>query len=286
MLALDQRSRGAILASSAGCFLAAVAISPISARTEAVKSASPSIVSQAYVAPAPLPANVKPNRDPFVAASDDDSDAGNDLNTKSFGGTPQFGTPIPPVPAMTGRGALPPNAGAGNSIAMVATGAPAAREPSVRAVIVGDHPYAVVDDGASTRLVGIGGAFGTQRIIGISLAGVTLGDGERIGLSSASATPAPYPANNTKPQIVVVPYPATSASPNASPAPAPTPISPSQYENYQSIQSPSQSGAPLQPLQNQFGYGQPAYGQPGYRPPAAASPDPSATTATNFEQAF
>jgi hypothetical protein len=80
---------------------------------------------------------------------------------------------LPPVPSIPlALPALPPNAGAAGEFA--------AGGPRLAAVATGSHPYALVTDGASIRIVSIGAPLGNSVVTAIDGGGLRLADGTRL----------------------------------------------------------------------------------------------------------
>ncbi len=286
MHTLDRHSRTIILSSSAVCLIGALAASPMTARSAG--AATPPLAMQprsGLVAPMPVipPRAVRPQRDPFIGTRDEDVAAA--MPARKFAAVPAL-PPIADLPRVPAS--LPPNAGAGEGTAVAYAPGTAPITAAVRAVIVGPHPYAIVDEGSTTRVVGVGGDIGGKRVLAITLSGVVLGDGERLSLSrgaiDATPSPSPPPGARPAPSDGASPAPAGSAPPTSAPVLQLQTLGPATYQPYSAIPSAAQAGVPLQPLPEQFGYGLPSYGQAGYRAPVPA-PEPSPTGPT-FGQKF
>ena len=58
--------------------------------------------------------------------------------------------------------------------------------PKLRAVVVGEHAYALVEDGGSARIVSIGDTLGATRVVSIEMESLTLGDGRRLSLDGTA----------------------------------------------------------------------------------------------------
>lgn len=81
---------------------------------------------------------------------------------------------------------LPPNAGAGDAAPPFAMPAPApAQRPPARvtAVITGTHPFALIDEGGTTRLVTLGDRIGEDAVTAISGTGIRLANGRTLPLA-------------------------------------------------------------------------------------------------------
>jgi len=95
----------------------------------------------------------------------------------------------------------PPTAPTG-AISRVAL-APIADRPAVSAIVVGAHPFALLEDGGVSQLRTLGDRVGTHRIVAITLAGVRLDDGSLIALASGAPTPRPVGAPNVFPTVPI-----------------------------------------------------------------------------------
>jgi hypothetical protein len=132
--------------------------------------------------PEPIPARITviaPRRDPFaggfLVASLSRMRTSNDAAVST--------ARLPPIPAVLA--ALPPNAGAPMT---PFSATPAER---VSAVTTGAHPFALLEDGSTARLVSIGERYAGHRISAIDQTGVHLDDGTvlRLSLRPSFATP-------------------------------------------------------------------------------------------------
>ena len=156
-----------IAAAAVGCFIGAVALTPSEVRSRLNPGiAAPDAIPAETVAPVAV---VSPNGDPFVARADDDDD-----HT-----APAVREPALPA-ALARIGPLPPNAGA---FPFVWNGRP--DEVVVRAVVVGPHPSALVDDGGTTHLLTVGDPVAGSSVVAIDAGGVVLGDRRRLHFPSA-----------------------------------------------------------------------------------------------------
>ena len=160
-----------IAAAAVGCFIGAVALTPSEVRSRLSPGvATPGAAPPEVVAPV---AFVIPNGDPFVARAADDDDRAAAATTRE-----------PALPTALARiGPLPPNAGAfpfawnGRSDEIV-----------VRAVVVGSHPSALVDDGGATHLLTVGDPIAGSSVVAIDAGGVVLGDRRRLHFSTAGTS--------------------------------------------------------------------------------------------------
>ncbi|MDB5042147.1 MAG: hypothetical protein JWN27_2873 [Candidatus Eremiobacteraeota bacterium] len=196
MFALRRSSRVALAAAALAAFSAAYVATPIVARSQS-GSLAERVPERASASPEPPAVVVAPRRDPFAGAP-----AGQ-ASGSSRAAPGESAARMPSVPAAVGP--LPPNAGAGGGSFPLA---PAMR---VTAVMTGAHPFALVDDGGTTRIVATGDELGGAVIAAIRIDGIHLGSGAIIPL----ATPA---AGQSAPEVRV--------RPSAVPTPPPLPGGP------------------------------------------------------------
>jgi hypothetical protein len=106
---------------------------------------------------------------------------------------------MPTVPAAIGP--LPPNAGAG--------GGPFPPAPATRvtAVMTGAHPFALVDEGGTTRIVTTGDEFGGAVIAAIRIDGVHLISGAIVPLTTPASAQSPAPERHVRPSAIPSPPP-------------------------------------------------------------------------------
>ena len=170
--ALGNVPRGLLAAAAFAAFASAFAGVPLDAQGAARRDPATPAPTPAQRA-APL-AIVLPRRDPFAG-----------------GGAPEPPTARTPAPAAAiplpaALGPLPPNAGAGP------LPFPLASETSqVRAVITGAHPFALVEDAGTTRLVTVGDAIAGDTIAAITADGVRLAHGGTIAVAPSAAAARP-----------------------------------------------------------------------------------------------
>lgn len=158
-------NRRIITAAAVACFIAAIALTPSEVRSRLAPS--PAVDAAPVMrADEPMPIVVA-QRDPFIARVAEPDPAAAPASA-------------PPAPAFSldRIGPLPPNAGAGRLVPPAAL----AGAVRVRAVIVGPRPSALVDDGATTRLVTVGDAIAGTHVRAIDAAGITLDDARRLTL--------------------------------------------------------------------------------------------------------
>jgi len=190
---LGRRSRAALSLAAFGAFAAAYVTTPIAARSAA--DWRPAIAPLPEPAHEPPPfAVVLPRRDPFAGAPD----AAAAGSTRSEDARLSYSLPrdVPSAaPWPHALEPLPPNAGA--PAASPPFPVPVAAQPlsaRITALVTGAHPYALVDDGGTTRLVTLGDRIGDAIVAAISAAGVRLADGRTLPLVTAAPVPFAPPA--------------------------------------------------------------------------------------------
>ena len=159
MFALDTVSRAVLAATAFAAFAAAFVTTPMTARGDAgaFTGAMASVTS--------LPRrtaldDVVPRRDPFT---------GGDAPAPRSSAVP----PPPQIPAALRP--LPPNAGASDAGIPFALASRATA--AVSAVITGTHPFALIDDAGTTRMVTVGDRVAGEAIVAIDADGVRLSGG-------------------------------------------------------------------------------------------------------------
>jgi hypothetical protein len=158
--ALHPVSRAVLALAGIIALAAAFAGAPLVARGGA--RAVPLLSTRAADPPiAPPDAATVPNRDPFEGGDDE---------RRATGAARASLPPVPSIPLALP--ALPPNAGAAGEFA--------AGGPRLAAVATGSHPYALVTDGASIRIVSIGVPLGNSVVTAIDGGGLRLADGTRL----------------------------------------------------------------------------------------------------------
>jgi len=202
MFALDAASRALLAAAAFATFGAAFVATPIVARGEGgeVKVAVPAV---ATLAPRTPFADVVPQRDPF-AGGDAPAHA-----VASAAGARDAVPALPPIPAALR--ALPPNAGAGDGTFPFATATATATRiaATVTAVITGPHPFALVDEAGTTRVLTVGDRIDGDPIAAIDANGVHLSSGTTVVVARASEAEQPQqPARVIAPPLGAVPAPA------------------------------------------------------------------------------
>ncbi|HEX3463173.1 MAG TPA: hypothetical protein VHS78_03855 [Candidatus Elarobacter sp.] len=204
MIALHRSGRTVIAVAAFASFAGAYLTTPLAARGAA--GALPTVTPLGTPLPSPTAfAFVLPRRDPFAG---EPSAAGASSHAQSAGTQSLAATqaqrsiqrttaatapdsPTAQIPA--GLVPLPPNLGASNLSPPFA--APVARlQPTARviAVVTGSHPFALIDEGGTTRLVTLGDRVGDDVVRAISAAGIRLANGATLRLASdpPPATPA------------------------------------------------------------------------------------------------
>jgi hypothetical protein len=200
MRRLGRYSRALAAGASFAAFAGAFVTTPIVVRG----AAEPQVTAMPVVRPIPAPSAVAlilPRRDPF--AGDEPRAV---ATTPSNGSAPAAAVPPPlspfPGPAIPGAampgtalpgtapsglripatlGPLPPNAGAINAPPPFA-----AQTARVTAVVTGAHPYALVDDAGTTRIVTVGDHIASDAIAAITAGGVRLANGRMLTVAPAS----------------------------------------------------------------------------------------------------
>jgi hypothetical protein len=182
MFALHAGSRALLAAAAFAAFGAAFVTTPIVARGEPGTVAEPQAPFASPVVRTAL-ADVPPRRDPFAG--------GDTLAPRS--NMPEAHVPIamPAIPAFpqipAALRALPPNAGAGDGAFPFASGPRTAA--IVTAVITGPHPFALVDEGGTTRVLTVGDRISGDAIAAIGAAGVRLSDGTTLAIAPTHPAP-------------------------------------------------------------------------------------------------
>ncbi|MEA2784509.1 MAG: hypothetical protein QOF71_613 [Candidatus Eremiobacteraeota bacterium] len=171
MFALDAVSRAALAAMAFAAFGAAFVTTPMTARGDAGVFTGP-LPSVTALSHGTALTEVIPRRDPF---------AGGEAPAVRSSAVP----PIPQIPAALRP--LPPNAGASG------TGFPfspvAGSTAAVTAVITGTHPFALIDDGGTTRMLTVGDRVAGEAIVAIDADGVRLSGGTALAAPHVRPTP-------------------------------------------------------------------------------------------------
>jgi hypothetical protein len=166
MFAIDRRTRAAVACAALMTFAGALRVAPTTAHDETAPTRQ-AVPPQATPKPERVTA-VLPRRDPFAGGP---SPAGASATPAAV-----VQATLPAIPAVLS--ALPPNAGAGGA------SFPFAPAEHVSAVVTGSHPFALIDDGSTTRLVSPGDRFDGERIVAIDGAGVHLETGTTLSTMS------------------------------------------------------------------------------------------------------
>ncbi|HWT06909.1 MAG TPA: hypothetical protein VN224_14190 [Xanthomonadales bacterium] len=187
MFALDAASRTVLAAAAFAAFGAAFVTTPIVARGEAgvVADPTPSVVQ---LPARTAPADVVPRRDPFAGG---DTPAARPAAASQAPVATAAIPPLPQIPAALRP--LPPNAGAGDASFPFATAA--RTSAAVTAVITGPHPFALVDEGGTTRVLTVGSRIDGDQIVAIDAGGVQLSGGTKLAVARASESGTPLPAH-------------------------------------------------------------------------------------------
>jgi hypothetical protein len=180
MLALGPRSRAALGAVAFIAFAGAFVATPLAARSSAGEQPADGPATSPIPEP-PSVAVIVPRRDPFAGGVPAvPAAAAAPIASGALGA-------VPPIPAALG--VLPPNAGA-SGIALP-FGSPA----RVTAIVTGPHPFALVDEGGTTRVVGTGERIGAATIAAIGPDGVRLTNGTTLHVGPAGSTAARPPGD-------------------------------------------------------------------------------------------
>jgi hypothetical protein len=191
MLALHRSSRVVVGAAALAAFSAAYVTTPIVARSQSGSLADRAAV-RASAVPEPQAVIVPPRRDPFAGAA---------IAEVAGAATPREPSArMPSIPAAIAP--LPPNAGA-------ATG-PFPTAPSLRvtAVMTGAHPFALVDEGGTTRILTTGDELGGALIAAIRFDGVHLASGAIVPLATPASAQSPSPETHLRRPAIPLPPPA------------------------------------------------------------------------------
>jgi hypothetical protein len=196
MLALHRSSRVVLGAAALAAFSAAYVTTPIVARSQSASLADHPPV-RVSAEPEPRAVIVAPRRDPFAGAPV--AEAGGDAATPR-----EPAARMPSVPAAIGP--LPPNAGAG--------GGPFPLAPPLRvtAIMTGAHPFALVDEGGTTRILTTGDEFGGAVIAAIRFDGVHLASGAIVPLATPASVQTPSPEGHVRRPAIPSPPPVPGGS--------------------------------------------------------------------------
>ena len=196
MIALGPRSRAALGVASLASFAAAFALAPLGPRG-AADARVRTVALTASRSPAARTVAVVPVRDPFSGGA-------------SPKPSPTSVTALAPIPAVPGP--LPANVGAAEASAAIA---PASVR--VTAIATGAHPSALVSDGATVRLIGLGDRIAGATVAAIDAGGLHLSDRTTLALDPAPAAVHPQPPSVRTPppaiQRAASPLPMTSGGP-------------------------------------------------------------------------
>lgn len=178
MSPLGRNSRAVLAAAAFASFAGAYVTTPIAPGSAAV----PPVTVAPLVTPSPKPtpiAVVIPRRDPFAGEPQPEAAPmpERDMSARTTSEAPPFSPAFAP-PSARALLPLPPNAGAASQPFPFSTASPA-QPPAVRvvAVITGPHPYALIEDAGTTRLVTTGDRIGADTIGAITSSQVRLTNG-------------------------------------------------------------------------------------------------------------
>jgi hypothetical protein len=179
VLALSPRSRAALGAVALVAFAGAFVATPLAARSSAVEPSAAGPTASPRAEPDDV-AVVVPRRDPFAGGVPALRAAAAPITSGALGA-------MPPIPAALG--VLPANAGAGG------IASPFASPARITAIVTGPHPFALVDEGGTTRVVGTGERIGADTIAAIGTDGVRLANGTMLRVASAGSPPGAPPGD-------------------------------------------------------------------------------------------
>ena len=144
MFAIDRRTRIGLACAALIAFSGAVRAVPTTAHDGIVEA--PVAVTTQPMPKADRIIAVLPRRDPFTGGPP------SAVERSTAPGT--VAPTLPTIPAVLG--ALPANAGAGGTPFPFAPAGPGNRNERVTAIVTGEHAFALIDDGSTTRLVSAG----------------------------------------------------------------------------------------------------------------------------------
>lgn len=155
--------------------IGAIGILPLTTQSSSVAGAADER-AQSYKSGLALPPRLtfpeySISRDPFVP--EQPTRAKLEGSALRVGQGSEIGVVLPPNAGALQNGPIPPLIGASPSA------------PIVRAVILGNPPRALVEDGGTVRVLGIGDRIGELAVAGITADGITLSDGSRLTLDVA-----------------------------------------------------------------------------------------------------
>lgn len=165
MRAVSDFNRKRLLCMAAALCTTSVALAPLAGRSSFELTRERALYAERFSSPA-LPASTKRAaisrvRDPFVA----------DAVPIAQGGMPLGGAVLNPVSGM-------------RVVQGASTGFPLG-VPIVRAIVSGDTPHALVEDGGRVRVVGVGDALAGSLVASIDRQGIRLGNGVRLGFAGS-----------------------------------------------------------------------------------------------------
>jgi hypothetical protein len=175
VLALAPRNRAALSALALAAFAGAFIATPLAARSSDVEHAATAPPATPLPEPSVV-AIIVPRRDPFAGGVPEPRAAA----------TPNASAALAAVPSIPAAlGVLPPNAGA-NGIVL-----PFSSAARVTAIVTGPHPFALVDEGGATRVVGTGERIAGEAIAAIGIDGVRLANGTTLRVAPRGSTADP-----------------------------------------------------------------------------------------------
>jgi hypothetical protein len=178
MFALNLTSRALLAGTAFAAFAAAFVTAPFTADGAAGVNALHTARPEPLITATPF-AIVLPRRDPFAG------EPPSEQRSIADGGASRLVAPtvplVPEIPAAIRP--LPPNAGAAGFALPFTAGT------RVTAVVTGTHPFALVDEGGTSRVVTIGDHVDGNAIAAITPDGVRLSTGATIPIAAPSSAP-------------------------------------------------------------------------------------------------
>jgi hypothetical protein len=176
---LDLISRGAIVASTALCVAAAVALAPTVARS-AIAAASLPLPELPHITRDVADDALPIGRDPFAEPAASAPAPATLARSASSASSPSaVALGIAPLPSNLADETIPAIPGEPSAAATEGL--------RVTAVVTGAHPYAMIERAGVHEIKGLGDRIGHSAIVGIDLDGVRLDDGSRVRLEADGA---------------------------------------------------------------------------------------------------
>jgi hypothetical protein len=163
MRAVSEFNRKRLLCVAAALCATSLALAPLAGRSSFELTRERALYAERISSPqppaSPKRAAISRVRDPFVA----------DAAPIAQGGMPLGGAVVNPVSGM-------------RVVQGASTGFPLGA-PIVRAIVSGDSPRALVEDGGRVRVVGVGDVLAGSPVVSIDRQGIRLGNGVRLGFA-------------------------------------------------------------------------------------------------------